>query len=47
MNIEAMGMVVQQIDKMNLLETNFKKYISDIDPSIKYLKQMLETNSKD
>lgn len=42
-----MDAMMEPIDKTTLLDANFKKYISDIGPSVKYLQKILETNSKD
>lgn len=47
MNLEAMAVTVDHIDKNALLETNFKKYISDIEPSIKNLQKVLDANFKE
>lgn len=47
MNLEAMGVSVDIVDKTSLLEAEFKKYVSDIEPSIKYLEKILGKNSKD
>lgn len=46
MNLEAIGIPVNHVDKTSIMEAEFKKYISDIEPSIKYL-QKHETNPKD
>lgn len=46
MNLEKIGAFLDQADKLNQIEVNFKKYISDIEPSIKYL-QKLQEISKD
>lgn len=46
MNIEAMDVTVEHVDRAAVLETTFKKYISDIEPSIKFLQKMLDTNLK-
>lgn len=47
MNIESLGVTVDHVDRVTLLEATFKKYISDIEPSIKYLQKILNANSKD
>lgn len=47
MQTGRIGVFFDQVEKFNQVEANFKKYISDIEPSVKYLQKIQENNSKE